>query len=163
MVRNPRSVVVSMLKLSNITFIENQLKLINRHHLLVAELKAELSIMKDKELPLYIRNAVLWKIKSSLFNRFIDLEIPSFLCKYEALISNKRDTCQLIAEQIDIPFDGLMLTHERVYQGIAQGKTDRTRAVDNQSIDKWKKTLQPNEEKQMQAAISMTMEKLGYV
>ena len=160
--RDPRAVIASMIRLKHIDFVGNQLELIRRHPLLVSEYRSDIMKMEDEHQPLHVKSALLWKIKSSLHTRFIELRLPTVLCKYEALVRSKRATCKLIAGQIGIPFDRMMLLHETVYQGVAQGKTARNRAVDAESIDKWKASISDIEEQQILATIGEAMERFGY-
>ncbi|MBE8233640.1 MAG: sulfotransferase [Endozoicomonadaceae bacterium] len=162
MIRDPRSVVASMLKLSHINFVENQLKLLNNYPLLLTEFKYEIAIMADKSQALHLRNANLWIIKSSLSERFIDLGIPTYICKYENLITNIGDTCHLIAKHCRIPFHELMLSHQTIYQGIAQGQTSRTRSVDKQSLNKWESSFNGDQQQQILTMTKAYMRKLGY-
>ena len=55
-----------------------------------------------------------------------------------------------------------MLAHEMVYTGTAQGRTDRTRAIDQQSMAKWKTALSAQTEHQIISLVGSTMRQLGY-
>ena len=55
-----------------------------------------------------------------------------------------------------------MLAHEIVYQGTAQGQTDRTQHIYKHSLNKWKSCINLQQEEGILAATNTTMEKLGF-
>jgi len=59
-------------------------------------------------------------------------------------------------------FDNRLLAHESVYQGLGPGRIDRRRGVDRESIDRWKASMDGEQERQILAVAGATMEALGY-
>ena len=82
--------------------------------------------------------------------------------KYEDLIADTERVCKAIAAHMQIPFDRQMLAHEEVFQGVAQGRTNRARPIDRNSINAWTEELTEKEESQIIAIASETMAALGY-
>lgn len=160
--RDPRSVVASMLKLDHINFVENQLSFIKEHPKIARRYEDDLLIMADPTKPRFIRNASLWKVKSSLYRDFEKQNFPSTLCRYENLVRNSEIECQKIAERLSISFDELMLHHHIEYEGVAQGRTDRTRSVDQNSERKWIDVIGQRELHEMHQAIGEAAENMGY-
>jgi len=140
-VRNPLSVVSSMLKLDHIDFIGNQLKLIRNHPELCKQYTNDVTAMSQSSSSLWVKAAHLWSLKSSLFPHFENRGILSTLYHYENLIINKQQACIEISQKLGIQYDGKMINHHHIYQGIAQGRTDRERSIDRASLEKWKNNI----------------------
>lgn len=77
-VRDPRAVVSSMQRLSSINFVENQLRLMKKNPLIIAQFQDEFEILEDTRQPYWKRAAIVWKIKSGLATQFTRLGLPVF-------------------------------------------------------------------------------------
>ncbi len=161
-VRDPRSVVASMLELKHIDFVNNQLRLIARSSEVAKDFAREVALLADTKHPLCLRHAFIWLIKSRLYGRFVEHGIPTFTFRYEDLITHPRNTCLELTAALNIPFHEDMLAHQTVYVGQAQGRTDRTRGIEESSLSKWSATLSQAEEEQILSVAGTMMQKLGY-
>jgi len=161
-VRDPRSVVASMRLLSHVPMIENQTKLLEHRKSLASEFRQELSVLRDPIVSPITKCAVIWRIKSTLHDKFMSLGIPTHRLKYEDLIADAAETCRRLAHGLDIPFDPQMLSHEEVYQGTGPGRTVRSRSIDQDSVEAWRKTLDANDEQLVLDIAAPQMRTLGY-
>ncbi len=161
-VRDPRSVVASMKKLRHINMIGNQLRLIAREEKLASELKSQIDTLNDKSVPLHIKWALVWRIKSGLFNRFSEHGLPTFVFKYEDLVADKRNSIRQLADHVELKFDEIMTQHEMVYRGLGPGYTERTRPVDSVSIGKWSNRLTRQDEVDVLDAAGKVASEFGY-
>lgn len=139
--RDPRAVVASMTKLSGIDMVGNQCRLIRKNEALAIEFSSELSQIQQAEIPNYIKRAIIWRIKNSLSQKFIDANIPTFNFDYEDLVEDKKTYCSKLADHAGLKPNSSMEEHESVYHGMGPGGTNRTRSIDTKSTFLWKKTL----------------------
>jgi len=161
-VRDPRAVVASMLELTHVD-IGSQLQLLKNSSSLSSEFKAETAILTNGDQQSYINFALLWKIKSSLFPRYVDRGLTTYLCKYEHLFDDTKVICKEMTDRLSIPFSETMLSHHSFYHGVAQGKTNRNRAIDGASISKWNTKLSEQQALDVVSISQNTMELLGYL
>lgn len=161
-VRDPRSVVASMLKLKHIPMVENQIKLIRQNKELMVRFRDELTLLEDSEVRLYAKMALIWRIKTALYDRFLECGLPTFVFKYEDLINETEKTVVNIAQHAGLRFDDLMMSHEIVYKGFGPGMTDRSRPIDNLSIDSWIENLNEEQDKEILRIAGKLAEKFNY-
>ncbi len=140
-VRDPRSVVASMGRLSGIPMVENQARLLRRHQALAREFAAELELLDSAGTPVEVRRAMVWRIKSSLQPRFEAAGLSLFGFRYEDLVSDKEAICRRLAEVVGLGFDPELLVHEQSYTDIGPGLAVRFRPVDRLSIRRWEDEL----------------------
>ncbi|NNE56558.1 MAG: hypothetical protein HKN36_00470 [Hellea sp.] len=140
-IRDPRAVVASMNKLGHIDILAKQIASMERHAGIHAEFSDELKIFGNPETPEHIWQAHIWRIKSSIFPCFTKVGLKPFVFRYESLIENKREIVRAMTKHCGLPFDGKMVRHEFIYQGEGPGKINRSRSVDDASVDKWKTQL----------------------
>ena len=161
-VRDPRSVVASMMKLRHIPMIRNQAALMRRNPKLATEFREEIAQLNDETVTSHVKWALIWRIKSTLFARFADRGLPTLVFKYEDLVADKEGYCRRMAKHVDLVFDEQMLTHESVYRGFGPGMTERTRPVDSLSIGNWSDRLTPEQEDEILETADDGMKLLGY-
>ncbi len=162
-VRNPRSVLVSMAKLKHISMIERQTNFIKGRLDLANEFGDEIATLENVETPDHIKRAMIWSIKSCLFERFIDHGLLTYKFKYEDLVENKARICTALAAHVGLDFNNLMLKHESVFRGFGPGLTERSRPIDRLSVDKWALSLTPKHEEDLLKFAGKAMKKLGYL
>lgn len=162
LVRDPRAVVASLGGLQRIPMVENQVSLIRKHPDIAVEFAAEVEEMSSPDTSDTVKRTHFWRIKSDLFRKFQERQIPTLLVKYEDLVADTEGMCAKIAEHIGLPFSAEMLAHEEVFQGFGPGKTKRTRAVDTSSLDSWKKRLSPDQETTILELSTKEMDFFGY-
>lgn len=162
-VRDSRSVVSSMLELTQVNIVNNQLKLLKTCSNLRNEFHAEAAILTRGDQPDHVNFALIWRIKSALFQRYIDSGIASYLCRYEELIGDTARVCKEMLDQLGIPFDESILMHHNVYDGTAQGETDRSRSVDRKSLNKWSSKLNDQQVREVLSISRSTMVLLEYL
>ena len=121
--------------------VGNQCRLLRKNKELAREFSSELSKIEQEDVPNHIKRALIWRIKTQMFERFIEAGLPTFTFDYEALVSNKKDHCVKFANHIGLQPDSQMEQHENVYQGVGPGHTKRTRSVDRKSTNLWVHTL----------------------
>jgi len=151
--RNPVAVVSSMksLRMSSGTWIEEQAK---------GEIAAMLSKLIELDPPMGMKlmkqfryiatekgqieiGTFCWYLKELFYGYFKPL--PIFYVFYENLVENSYETTQQIFNFFDIPWNPGVMKHHLIQEGIKIGKTDGSRSVDTDSIEKYKQTLTEEE------------------
>jgi hypothetical protein len=162
-VRDPRAVVASMARLSEIDFVANQLRLLDQRGPLAIRYREERQVMIDDEQPSWIRRAVTWKVKSGRLLDFRHAGLPAHLVRYEDLVRDPDAVLFPVFAGSDLndPVDTSRAC--MVYQGFGPGGTDRTRAVDRRSLTTWSDALDPEQAHAVLNAASPLASRLGYV
>ena len=161
-VRDPRSVVASMSKLTHIPMVRNQLALIGRHHSLATELADEMEMLADPDTPQHVKRAVVWRIKSGLQERFEARGLPVLSFRYEDFVTDPGALMSRIALHAGLAFDPAMLSHQSVYRGFGPGMTERARPIDRSSLTTWGDRLTPGEQRDVVRVTAAEMKSLGY-
>ena len=161
-VRDPRSVVASMMKLRHIPMIQKQATLMSRNPKLATEFHDEIAKLNDEAVASHVKYALIWRIKSTLFSRFADYSLSPMIFKYEDLVADKECYSRQMAKHVGLVFDEQMLAHESVYRGFGPGMTERTRPVDSLSIDSWSDRLTSKQEDEILEAADDAVKLLGY-
>jgi hypothetical protein len=161
-VRDPRAVVASMARLRHIDFIGNQRRLIEERPAVCAEFQAELQMLGDDSLPIWLRHTIIWKVKSGLADRFRQQGLPVRQFRYEDLV---RAPQTIIDNLSDYCFGGAVLLRDPddVYIGLGPGGTDRTRPVDQSSLRAWKTTITQEKEAEILRTAGPLAEDFNYV
>ncbi|RBP50989.1 sulfotransferase [Arenicella xantha] len=137
LVRDPRSVVRSMTRLSQIPMVENQIKLISAKPDLVSRFAVAYSKICSSNTSEHVKRALVWLIKSSLVGDFLNAGIPTMVLKYEDLVLRREEMAQLLAEHCSLNFSQSMLQHHSILTGKGPGGTERSRPIDSNSLDAW--------------------------
>ncbi len=106
--------------------------------------------------------SLCWRLKAELLSLYDRLQIDYALVRYEDLVQNPEHTLKPLLAYLDLPWHADLLRHHDLHEGIAVGRTDRSRAIDTQSIGKWKKQLQPGDIDVLRVVCEDLPEKLGY-
>jgi hypothetical protein len=161
-VRDPRSVVASMMELNNIDFAKNQHEVLTGNEQMAEEFAREAEKIGSFEQREVVRLATIWVIKSGLCDRFTKHGVPAHRFKYEDMVTRPDEICLQLATAIGVRFHENMLAHESVYRGVSPGKSHRKRPIDDASISTWSKTLTSDEEREILSVAGSMMQKLGY-
>jgi Sulfotransferase family len=140
-VRDPRAVVASMQRLSGIDFVGNQLRLINEHPLCSERFPAEFRIIQDAAKPIWLRQAAVWRIKTSMSQYCKDLGLPTTQFRYEDLIGNPDSVISRILTECQLADGPETRSAHLAYRGKGPGGTDRTRSIDAASLFEWRNSL----------------------
>jgi hypothetical protein len=162
-IRDARSVVASMLQLKENPMIERQTTFISNHQRLANQYKGELSTLNKKSTPLHIKSAIIWNIKSNLYKQLEEHGLNPLVLNYEQLVKNLKDEVIKIANHCHITFEHNLLSHHKVLQGNTHGNTNRARKVDTESLNLWKRTLTPKQERDILEITHESMLNFGYV
>ena len=138
-VRDPRAVVQSMLRLSHIPFVDNQLRLLQRAPAVRERQPQEYAQLADVDQDMAVRMTAMWKIKSGLAPSFEACGLPVHQFRYEDLVDQTEKEVKRIISFCGMPWSGGTLQHEKVYQGHGPGGTERKRAVDKASLTDWRR------------------------
>lgn len=142
-VRDVRSVVASMMKLSEIPFVDNQIRWLEKIPELADRFCVELDSLKSENLSTPIKQALVWKIKSHLQEEYKSRDIPIYSFNYESLILTPREIVLKLAKHSGLSFHENMLCHNTIYKGLGPGGTQRFRAIDPDSLELWRNCLAP--------------------
>lgn len=161
-VRDPRAVVASMDRLSQIDFLGNQAKLMAERPLLVARHAAEHRRIVGGDEPAWSRRAVLWRLKSGRAPDFRRAGLPVHSLRYEDLVSRPEAVIPSLLKACGFgAWEHPTPAHE-VYRGLGPGATDRTRSVDTSSMEAWRSALSPTQQADVMAAAQPLAGVLGY-
>ena len=160
-VRDPRAVVASMAMLSDIDFIGNQLRLIAERPVVTARHGAEVVRLGDDRIPLWIRQTILWKMKSDQREYFDREGLYVHWFRYEDLIGGPSDVLAPVLEMCGLDPHGASRAY-CIYVGYGPGHTDRTRPVDATSIAKWREVLTPAQQADIMRAAEPLAGRIGY-
>jgi hypothetical protein len=141
-VRDPRAVISSMQRLSNITFVENQLELIKKTPWIISQFQDAFEILEDDQQPHWKRAAIVWKIKSGLAEQFSNQGLPVFQFLYEDMVRSPDHWIGKLLSFCGLPDSQTPRKHHTVYQGTGPGGTVRDRALDVKAVSSWKDELE---------------------
>lgn len=161
-VRDPRAVVGSMLRLSNINFVENQAARIRNTPQIEVLFPDEVAVINDADAPYWLRAAKVWQIKSGLQAPFTQAGIPVFDFRYEDLVQDPSRYIAEIGAFSGLSGSNALFAHQDIYVGEGPGGTDRTRAVDRTSERSWSDTLDDATAAQVLAAVQPLAGQFGY-
>lgn len=85
--------------------------------------------------------ALCWRLKNELPDLYRKVGMDFRLVVYEHLVSDPRGELGPILEYLGAPWDDAVLGHHRLRQGMAVGGTDRGRAIDTSSMERWRERL----------------------
>jgi len=160
--RDVRSVVASMGRLSKIPFVERQLGFLQKHSDLRAEFADDIAILNADDTDVLQKRALIWKIKSSLAQKFSDAGLPVFSFKYEDLVIDPDQWCRHLAKHAGLVFHTDMVNHQDVYTGTGPGGTERFRAIDQSSLKGWQSSLDAAQQSLILDVAQAAMQDLGY-
>lgn len=162
-VRDVRSVVASMLKLKKIPMIDNQLRRILNNSTVSKKFSNELQILSNNDTAIHVKAALIWKIKTSLFQYFELLGLNPLVFRYEDLATNPEKWSSKIASHCELPFDLNLLQHHELLVGVGPGNTERQRAIDVESLEKWRESLTEEQAEEVLEVGKELMWELGYL
>ncbi len=160
-VRDPRAVVASMMRLDHVDFIGNQLKLLRQHEE-EDGIADYITKLVDNDLAYDVRLAYLWRLKTGFSARYLESSVPTFVYKYEALVKSPNRVCAQMTKALGLSLNPAMLRHETIYRGWAQGRTNRRRAIDSDSLDIWSGQLTKRQQDRIMDISEPVSSKLGY-
>lgn len=161
--RDPRAVVSSMLRLSHIDFVGNQIRRLQSAHHVIDAFEDDCAVLFDDTQPIWVRAAKIWKIKTGLSAHFAAKGHPVLPFKYEDLVATPDSVIPQILEFCDLPVSETALHPEALYTGEGPGGTDRTRRIDTQALERWRKDMTPDQTRDVLHATAPLAEELGFV
>jgi LPS sulfotransferase NodH len=164
MIRDIRDVVSSMIALTSVPMLRNQLRYIFSFEDLERIFPTELALLREDDITVkpHIKMALVVKIKTSLLDKFSETGFEVTKVKYEDLITQPDQVIPHILEQINMPYAEECLNHDQVLKGKGPGGTRRNRPVDSNSKEKWKKNLTQEQGNEIWDTVGDFMENLGY-
>lgn len=112
--------------------------------------------------------ALYWVFKNSAYLRYLQKGYPLHFVKYEDLVSNPKRTIQSIARFLGLLWeDSLLKHHEKSHselsdKGLAVGRTDPKRRIDNSKVGQYQKQLTQQEQLAVLSVSESLLKKLGY-
>ena len=161
-VRDARAVVSSMAKLPEIDMITNQINWLSKNNVLAKQHKDDLDMLREPSCSRHVKRAVIWRIKTGIFTRYVKKGLRPVVFRYEDLVSAPDTFCQKICHQASLHYDQNMLHHENFYVGVGPGSTRRTRSIDTNSLATWANHLTPQEQLEILAETKPLMAELCY-
>ncbi len=153
LLRDPRDVVASMLSLQ---FINGSWLEVVGLRDLMQRLQSSASARDEykKELDFIFKNeslagggALLWRMKTEAFLRYLDLGFPVLGVQYETLVSDSESILRKILNYLSCRWDPAVLEHHKKSHhevnkdGLTVGHTAPNRPVDRSSVGRWQAIL----------------------
>lgn len=142
-VRGVYDVVCSMKNLARIPMVENQIKLIQKDPGPSSQFSEEVRQMAAPQTPDHVRRALMWRIKTGFSAAFQADPLSALVIRYEDLVSDPKKWTYRVLDHCGM--SDKTAAHESVFQGSGPGGTDRTRAIDEQSLGRWSGQLTESE------------------
>jgi hypothetical protein len=161
-VRDPRAVVASMARLGHVPMADRQAEYLSSRPYLQQWYAKELVILRDKAQPLHVRRALVWRIKTMMYQKMSVVGIPTFSFRYEDLIANQGRLVLAMAQHVGLAPSEQMLAYPKVFRGWGPGLTERKRPIDDASLETWRDSLSQEELQQVVELTRCDMETLGY-
>ncbi|GAA6135078.1 hypothetical protein NBRC116188_18680 [Oceaniserpentilla sp. 4NH20-0058] len=161
-VRNPRSVVASMLKLKHIPMVENQTKRALKSKPLFTEFSRQIEKLESEKTSKLIKAAIIWNIKTSIYKAYQEGDLDTFVFKYEDLIVDFKATLELLTKHCGLEYDPASENYFEYLKGEGPGDTLRDRKIDPSSLDKWKTQLSEAQISELDFMTKRLSEQLGY-
>lgn len=162
LVRDPRAVIASMERLSNVPMVANQLRWIESYPDLAKDCAEEIAILKDPGQPDRVKRAIVWKIKTRLIDKFSQAGLISRTVYYEDLVTHPRRVIPDLLSALDLSDSAAVFAHHEELAGMGPGKTARGRKIDQRSQEAWKDSFLATETRQILAAIGDVAGAHGY-
>lgn len=136
--RDILSVTASLIRLaSRVPVIRNQLRLMHKHQAQLATFDREVKWIEDESKPSELRLALIAMVKMAQFKRFKDAGLNVTPLGYETLVRDSEKQTRRICRALGLEWNSRCLRHDTIMQGRGPGRTDRSRRIDYNSIDKW--------------------------
>jgi len=161
-VRDVRDVVCSMARLPHIPMIENQVWRLKQIDSMHTRFSNELIDLVSPEIAPYVKRALIWRIKTSLYREFEAVPTSALTVHYEDLVTNPSDCINRILKHVGMVIDTPLITHESSMKGVGFGFTFRKRPIDRASLNRWTRCLNSTEEEQIWQIAGTLMQELGY-
>jgi len=135
---------------------------------LLTKFQNELNIVKNSKNKIVSYVSLFWKIKTSSVLQYLDSNMSILPIKYEQLCVQPKNETMKICDFLDINWEENLINHEKIphdeinKDGTTVGKNDPAKPVFSSSINKYKKFLSSDEEKEILQITGDLMEKLGY-
>jgi len=161
-VRDVRAVVASMQALRSVPMVENQVRRLQHSPEMTARFHAELRRLTDPRVPRHVKCALVWRIKTGLYEQFRETGLETLVVKYEELVAEPASTGRRVCEHCALKWHESMLSHEGVLRGVGPGGTRRSRGIDTRSSARWRRMLSPGESRDVLEIGAELMTRLGY-
>ncbi len=161
-IRDPRSVVASMSKLKQINMVANQIDWISANPKVQNLVAEDFEKLNNPDLPIHIRRAIIWKIKTGLFEQFKEKGLNPFVFKYEDFIASPEQMCRKMADHLNMDYHHNFTQHDAIYWGMGPGFTERARPIDTISVRQWKNRLSPKQAREVIETTGELAAQFGY-
>lgn len=161
-VRHVCAVVASILALNSVPMVANQIQRLVRHPQLAQELADEITLLNSLETAEHKKTAMIWRIKTGMYQRFTEHNFEVCRFRYEDLIQHPEASVREILRCCRLAWNDSVLLHSESMQGQGPGNTSRTRSIDSASLSKWRSQLSAEECRDILAIAAPLMATLGY-
>ena len=140
LVRDVRDVVASVSH-TRPEILESQTERIRARPELFERFPKETELLFDPGTPAYARTAAMAVIKMSLGEDFQRVGLPTMRVRYEDLVSEPQRWVPRLLAHVGLPVASEPLAHHRTLDGVGPGGTLRSRAIDTDSMGRWRTAL----------------------
>jgi sulfotransferase family protein len=161
-VRDPRAVVTSMARLAQIDFLGNQRRLIGERPATAARYAVDVRKMADETIPVWVRRATMWRIKTGRASDFERRGIPVSAFRYEDLVRDPQVVVAHVLAACELSECSAVLDAHSAYEGYGPGGTDRTRALDQACVSRWREFLEEAQQRDVIEAAAPLAARFGY-
>lgn len=140
-IRDPRSVVSSILNLTDIPMIENQIKRINSVKNLFADQVSDLEELNSAKTSDATKATIIWKIKTGMYSRYINSKLETVVFKYEDLVQAPYQILKTLLQHCELEYEPAVIKYYDTLKGMGPGNTSRKSKITKDTLGKWKETL----------------------
>lgn len=160
-VRDVRDVVCSMNRLPHVPMLENQTARLGASPIVRERHAPALEKLRDPGVKKEVRQAIVWRIKTSFYADFAAPPLDALVVRYEDVVRDVDTTVRGLMAHVGMP-DNSPSYHPKEMAGVGPGLTLRERPVDRSSVGRWRRTLSDAVEEAVWAEAEPLMLELGY-
>ncbi len=93
-------------------------------------------------------------VKSYSINEYSKAGLEVIEVEYETLVNNPREEIKKVLDFLGVSWDDKVLRHHSSNYGISIGKTDNSRPIDSNSVNKWQAFFSDKEVEKINRLVS---------
>jgi hypothetical protein len=108
-----------------------------------------------------VAGALCWELKNRLLQIYQQEGIDFHLLSYDALIASPQTVLLEVVEYLELPWNDDMLRHHQLHNGMSTGNTDNTRPIDPKNNKKWQSFFSDEEVELVMSYCAATAKRCG--
>jgi hypothetical protein len=121
----------------------------------------KLPVLRSREEAVFA-GAFCWRIKNELLKIYERENIAFEIIRYESLVKHPKEEIKKALDFLGVRWHRNVLRHHRLHKGIHMGKTDYSKPIDSENVEKWKGLFSKEELELISELTSPLAERMGY-